>query len=167
MYWNFSSFRNFQNRDFFVYTFKKKKYPLPSMHNQFWQEQNMPSIMHAASRVQYIAATLTTTVSVFVLRCLLCTAHRHNWPFAWMQCTKYQAQGHEIQNPCQQFLFHIFTFLPCLLILSKFHHHHHHHHHHVPEGLGMLACSFILKMKLVPPSVPQSSYVSSSVWFIL
>ena len=46
-------------------------------------------------------------------------------------------------------------------------HHHHHHHHHVPEGLGILACSSILKMKLVPPSLPRSSYVSSSFWFIL
>ena len=36
------------------------------------------------------------------------------------------------------------------------------HHHHVPEGLGMLSCSLILKMKLVPPSLPMSSYVSSS-----
>ena len=45
--------------------------------------------------------------------------------------------------------------------------HHHHHHHHVPEGLGMLACSLVLKMKLVPPSLPRSSYVSSSFWFIL
>jgi hypothetical protein len=36
---------------------------------------------------------------------------------------------------------------------------HHHHHHHVPEGLGMLSCSLILKMKLVPPSLPRSSYV--------
>ena len=44
---------------------------------------------------------------------------------------------------------------------------HHHHHHHVPEGLGMLACSLILKMKLVPPSLPRSSYVSSCFWFIL
>jgi hypothetical protein len=34
--------------------------------------------------------------------------------------------------------------------------HHHHHHHHVPEGLGMLSCSLILKMKLVPPSLPRS-----------
>ena len=42
-----------------------------------------------------------------------------------------------------------------------------HHHHHVPEGLGMLSCSLILKMKLVPPSLPRSSYVSSSFWFIL
>ena len=40
------------------------------------------------------------------------------------------------------------------------------HHHHVPEGLGMLSCSLILKMKLVPPSLPRSSYVSSSFWFI-
>ena len=40
------------------------------------------------------------------------------------------------------------------------------HHHHVLEGLGMLACSLILKMKLVPPSLPRSSYVSSSVWFV-
>ena len=32
---------------------------------------------------------------------------------------------------------------------------------HVPEGLGMLSCSLILKMKLVPPSLPRSSYVSS------
>ena len=47
------------------------------------------------------------------------------------------------------------------------HHHHHHHHHHVPEGLGMLSCSLILKMKLVTPSLPRSSYVSSSFWFIL
>ena len=44
---------------------------------------------------------------------------------------------------------------------------HHHHHHLVPEGLGMLSCSLILKMKLVPPSLPRSSYVSSSFWFIL
>jgi len=41
------------------------------------------------------------------------------------------------------------------------------HHHHVPEELGMLACSLILKMKLVCKSLPRSSYVSSSVWFIL
>ena len=47
------------------------------------------------------------------------------------------------------------------------HHHHHHHHHHVPEGLDMLSCSLILQMKLVPPSLPRSSYVSSSFWFIL
>jgi hypothetical protein len=47
------------------------------------------------------------------------------------------------------------------------HHNHHHHHHHVPEGLGILACSLILKIKLVPSSLPRSSYVSSSVWFIL
>ena len=40
------------------------------------------------------------------------------------------------------------------------------HHHHVLEGLGMLACSLILQMKLVPPSLPRSSYVSSSVWFV-
>ena len=42
-----------------------------------------------------------------------------------------------------------------------------HHHHHVPEWLGMLSSSLILKMKLVPPSLPRSSYVSSSFWFIL
>jgi len=42
----------------------------------------------------------------------------------------------------------------------------HHYHHHVPEGLGMLACYLILKMKLVPPSLPRSSYVSSSIWFV-
>ena len=41
------------------------------------------------------------------------------------------------------------------------HHRHHHHHHHLPEGLGMLACSLILKMKLVPPSLPRSSYNSA------
>ena len=35
----------------------------------------------------------------------------------------------------------------------------HHHHHHVPEGLGVLSCSLILKMKLVPPSLPWSSRV--------
>ena len=44
---------------------------------------------------------------------------------------------------------------------------HHHHYHHVPEGLGVVSCSLILKMKLVPPSLPRSSYVSSSSWFIL
>ena len=43
----------------------------------------------------------------------------------------------------------------------------HHHHHHVPEGLGVLSCSLILKMKLVPPSLPWSSCVSSSFWSIL
>jgi len=47
------------------------------------------------------------------------------------------------------------------------HHHHHHHHHHVQEGLGLIPVSCILKMKLVPSSLPRSSYVSSSFWFIL
>ena len=42
------------------------------------------------------------------------------------------------------------------------HHHHHHHHHHVQEGLGLIPVPCILKMKLVPPSLPRSSYVSSS-----
>ena len=41
------------------------------------------------------------------------------------------------------------------------------YHNHAPEGLGMLSCSLILKMKLVPPSLPRSSYVSSSFWFTL
>ena len=45
--------------------------------------------------------------------------------------------------------------------------HHHHHHHHVQEGLGLIPVPCILKMKLVPPSLPRSSYVSSSFWFIL
>ena len=53
-------------------------------------------------------------------------------------------------------LVHLFGFI----IRKKY------HHHHVLEGLGMLACSLILKMKLVPPSLPRSSYVSSSVWFV-
>ena len=43
----------------------------------------------------------------------------------------------------------------------------HHHHHHVQEGLGLIPVPCILKMKLVPPSLPLSSYVSSSFWFIL
>jgi hypothetical protein len=30
-----------------------------------------------------------------------------------------------------------------------------HHHHHVHEGLGVLCCSLILKVKLVPPSLPH------------
>jgi hypothetical protein len=30
-----------------------------------------------------------------------------------------------------------------------------------------VSCSLILKMKLVPPSLPRSSHVSSSFWFIL
>jgi len=51
------------------------------------------------------------------------------------------------------------TFLQSLLGPTTPHGHHHHHHHHVPEGLGMLAYSLILKMKLVPPSLPRSSYV--------
>jgi len=42
-----------------------------------------------------------------------------------------------------------------------------HHHHHVQEGLGLIPVPCILKIKLVPPSLPQSSYVSSSFWFIL
>ena len=45
--------------------------------------------------------------------------------------------------------------------------HHHHHHHHVPEGLGVLSCSLILKMKLVPPPLPWSSRVPSSFRSIL
>jgi hypothetical protein len=42
-----------------------------------------------------------------------------------------------------------------------------HHHHHVQEGLGLIPVPCILKMKLVPPSLPRSSYVSSSFLFIL
>jgi hypothetical protein len=42
-----------------------------------------------------------------------------------------------------------------------------HHHHHVQEGLGFIPVPCILKMKLVPPSLPRSSYVSSSFWYIL
>ena len=41
------------------------------------------------------------------------------------------------------------------------------HHHHVQEGLGLIPVPCILKMKLVPPSLPRSSYASSSFWFIL
>jgi len=44
---------------------------------------------------------------------------------------------------------------------------HHHHHHHVQEGLGLIPIPCILKMKLVPSSLPRSSYVSSSFWFTL
>ena len=46
-------------------------------------------------------------------------------------------------------------------------HHHHHHHHHVQEGSGLIPVPCILKIKLVPPSLPRSSYVSSTFWFIL
>ena len=35
------------------------------------------------------------------------------------------------------------------------------HHRHVQEGLGLIPVPCILKMKLVPPSLPRSSYVSS------
>ena len=41
------------------------------------------------------------------------------------------------------------------------------HHHHVQEGLDLIPVPFIIKMKLVLPSLPRSSYVSSSFWFIL
>jgi len=30
-----------------------------------------------------------------------------------------------------------------------------------------VSCSLILKIKLIPPSLPRSSYVPSSFWFIL
>ena len=43
----------------------------------------------------------------------------------------------------------------------------HHHHHHVQEGLGLIPVPCVLKMKLVPPYLPRSSYVYSSFWFIL
>jgi hypothetical protein len=39
--------------------------------------------------------------------------------------------------------------------------------HHVQEGLGLIPVPCILKIKLVPPSLPLSSYVFSSFWFIL
>jgi hypothetical protein len=59
--------------------------------------------------------------------------------------------------------------LPCPLLLEQFQlvYLYSHPQHHVPEGLGMLSCFLFLKMKLVPPSLPRSSYVSSSFWFIL
>jgi hypothetical protein len=44
---------------------------------------------------------------------------------------------------------------------------HHHNHHHVQKGLVLIPVPCILKMKLLPPSLPLSSYVSSSFWFIL
>ena len=51
----------------------------------------------------------------------------------------------------------------CVRFLNFFYiHQHHHHHGDVPEGLGVLSCSLILKMKLVPPSLPRSSRVPSS-----
>jgi len=37
-----------------------------------------------------------------------------------------------------------------------------HHNHHVQEGLGLIPVPCILKMKLVHPSLPWSSYVTSS-----
>ena len=40
-------------------------------------------------------------------------------------------------------------------------------HHDVPEVLGMLSCSLNLKMQLVSPPLPRSSYVPSSFRFIL
>jgi len=39
------------------------------------------------------------------------------------------------------------------------------HYHHVQEGLGLIPVPCILKIKLVLPSLPRSSYVSSSFWF--
>jgi hypothetical protein len=41
------------------------------------------------------------------------------------------------------------------------------HHRHVQEGLGLITVACILKLKLVPPSLPRSSYVPSFVWFRL
>ena len=34
-----------------------------------------------------------------------------------------------------------------------------HHRHHIQEGLGLIPVPWILKLKLVPPSLPRSSYV--------
>jgi hypothetical protein len=70
-------------------------------------------------------------------------------------------------------IFLITLFLKYLqhMVFPKHHHHHHHHrhrhHHHIQEGLGLIPVPCILKMKLVPPSLPRSSYLSSSFWFIL
>jgi hypothetical protein len=44
---------------------------------------------------------------------------------------------------------------------------HHHHHHRVQEGLGLIPVPGILKMKVVLPSLPRSSYVSSTFWFVI
>jgi hypothetical protein len=62
---------------------------------------------------------------------------------------------------------YIIIFFPFGCTIFLHHHHHHHHHHHVHEELGVLSCSLILKVKLVPPSLPRSSYVSLSFWSIL
>ena len=54
------------------------------------------------------------------------------------------------------------------LILHVYSYYSHYiHHHHVPEGLAVLSCSLILKMKLVPPPLPPSSRVPSSCRSIL
>jgi len=42
-----------------------------------------------------------------------------------------------------------------------------HHHHHVQEGFGLIPFPCILKMKLVPPSLPRSSYVFWSLVYVL
>jgi len=63
------------------------------------------------------------------------------------------------KSPKSLFLMEVILFLLCCQ--------NHHHHHHVQEGLGLIPVPCILKMKLVPPSLPRSSYVSSSFWFIL
>ena len=66
----------------------------------------------------------------------------------------------------QQIIFYVTLLVKyrCHFVVSLVHHH---HHHHVQEGLGLIPVPCILKMKLVPPSLPRSSYVSSSFWFIL
>jgi len=64
------------------------------------------------------------------------------------------------------FFLHAFTSKVLRFFNVEFHVHIiHHHHHHVQEGLGLIPVPFILKMKLVPPSLPPSSYVSSSFGF--
>ena len=54
---------------------------------------------------------------------------------------------------------YIYTWIYCWCLF--------HHHHHVPEGLGVLSCSLILKMKLISSPLPWSSRFPSSFWSIL
>jgi len=72
--------------------------------------------------------------------------------------------GGKFMGPCTCIVFHLqvnwqilyFSSLLFLYIILLV------YHHHVQEGLGLIPVPCILKMKLVPPSLPRSSYVSSS-----
>ena len=137
--------------DQFFYHWKSSKYLITVHRKIVWQ----PQITYLETFRPFIWLLLKAQFLGYCASIILLV--HISQLFMYCKSTIYFTTGNRLHN--------------CLLCIEKFYDNFKspiwkHHHHHVLEGLGMLACSLILQMKLVPPSLPRSSYVSSSVWFV-